>query len=116
MKHTPSQYRIIEIITEAVKIETEFLTVALPVRLIGMNDILMTRYIQFVADRLLGELGVAKVQLMSNVVAVKGYWRIGTLFSRSMTLIIHLTLWKTFPWKGKQTSLSGELVNINAQM
>ena len=34
-------------------IETEFLTDALPVSLIGMNCDLMTQYIQFVADRLL---------------------------------------------------------------
>ena len=39
----------------------EFLTEALPVDLIGMNCGLMKQYIEFVADRLLWELGLAKV-------------------------------------------------------
>ena len=39
----------------------EFLTDALPVALIGMNNTLMSRYIEFVADRLLVELGCSKV-------------------------------------------------------
>lgn len=53
----PVKERIIEIITEAVKIEQEFLTQALPVRLLGMNCELMSQYIEFVADRLFLELG-----------------------------------------------------------
>lgn len=57
----PSKERIIEIITDAVAIEQEFLTKALPVNLIGMNCDLMSQYIEFVADRLLNELGVDKV-------------------------------------------------------
>lgn len=48
------------IITEAVKIEQEFLTDALPVSLIGMNSKLMNQYIEFVADRLLVALGNEK--------------------------------------------------------
>ncbi len=55
-----SQERIYEIITDAVKIEQEFVTDALPVALIGMNAKLMAEYIEFVADRLLGELGCQK--------------------------------------------------------
>merc|ERR1719454_1362681 len=51
----PSEERITEIISEAVKIEIKFLTEALPVKLIGMNCDLMTVYIKFVADRLLSE-------------------------------------------------------------
>lgn len=39
----------------------EFLTEALPVNLIGMNCELMKRYIEFVADRLMLELGCPKV-------------------------------------------------------
>lgn len=39
----------------------EFLTEALPVDLIGMNCCLMKRYIEFVADRLFADLGLAKV-------------------------------------------------------
>ncbi|KAF2156621.1 hypothetical protein K461DRAFT_234276 [Myriangium duriaei CBS 260.36] len=45
------------IITEAVSIEQEFLTDALPVALLGMNSKLMNQYIEFVADRLLLALG-----------------------------------------------------------
>merc|ERR1711948_93385 len=52
-----SKARILEIITEAVDIERSFVTDALPVSLIGMNARLMTQYIEFVADRLLTELG-----------------------------------------------------------
>ena len=60
MSHRPSEDHILRIVEEAVAIETEFLTDALPVSLIGMNCDLMTRYIQFVADRLLKELGCQK--------------------------------------------------------
>ena len=51
---------IVEIIKEAVEIEQEFLTEALPVRLIGMNSEMMNTYIEFVADRLLVELETPK--------------------------------------------------------
>uniref|UniRef100_A0A2K6KZ68 ribonucleoside-diphosphate reductase n=1 Tax=Rhinopithecus bieti TaxID=61621 RepID=A0A2K6KZ68_RHIBE len=57
----PSEERVREIIVDAVQIEQEFLTEALPVGLIGMNCILMKQYIEFVADRLLVELGFSKV-------------------------------------------------------
>jgi ribonucleoside-diphosphate reductase beta chain len=50
--------RVLEIITQAVTIEKEFVSNALPVRLIGMNSDLMCQYIEFVADRLLRELGL----------------------------------------------------------
>lgn len=62
----PSNERVIEIISEAVKIEQEFLTVALPVNMIGMNCDLMSKYIEFVADRLLVELGVEKIYKTQN--------------------------------------------------
>ena len=52
-----SQERLTQIITEAVEIERAFVTDALPVSLIGMNAAQMTQYIEFVADRLLRELG-----------------------------------------------------------
>lgn len=58
--HKPSEQRIKSIIREAVAIEQEFLTDALPVSLIGMNCKLMRQYIEFVADRLLVELGCSK--------------------------------------------------------
>jgi len=54
------------IITDAVEIEKEFINDALPVSLIGMNAKLMSQYIEFVADRWLGELGYDKVYGASN--------------------------------------------------
>ncbi|XP_026645582.1 ribonucleoside-diphosphate reductase subunit M2 B isoform X3 [Microtus oregoni] len=62
----PSEERVREIIVDAVKIEQEFLTEALPVGLIGMNCVLMKQYIEFVADRLLVELGFSKVFQAEN--------------------------------------------------
>lgn len=53
--------RVTQIITDAVAIEKEFVTDALPVRLIGMNADLMIQYIEFVADRLLVALNCPKV-------------------------------------------------------
>lgn len=55
-----------EIIKDAVNIEKEFVTDALPVKLIGMNSDLMCQYIEFVADRLLAELGCPKVYNSTN--------------------------------------------------
>lgn len=45
------------IVTEAVANEKEFITQAIPCRLVGMNADLMGQYIEFVADRVLGSLG-----------------------------------------------------------
>ena len=53
-------------ILDAVAIEKEFVCEALPVRLIGMNADLMSQYIEFVADRLLVELGNEKVFNVTN--------------------------------------------------
>ena len=55
-----------DIILDAVEIEKEFILDALPVKLIGMNSDLMSQYIEFVADRLLMELGCEKVFNVSN--------------------------------------------------
>jgi ribonucleoside-diphosphate reductase beta chain len=54
------------IISEAVEYEKEFVTDAIPVALIGMNAKLMCEYIEFVADRLLGELGCPKIYNSTN--------------------------------------------------
>merc|ERR1719315_532424 len=62
----PSKARIMEIVCDAVEIECEFLTEALPVRLIGINNDLMKQYIKFVADRLLLELGCDKFYRETN--------------------------------------------------
>lgn len=61
-----SKDKIREIILDAVEIEKEFILDALPVKLIGMNSDLMSQYIEFVADRLLQELGNEKVFNVSN--------------------------------------------------
>ena len=57
---------ITQIITEAVDIEKEFVTEAIPVSLIGMNAKLMSQYIEFVADRLLVALGCSKYYKVTN--------------------------------------------------
>ena len=50
-----------EIISEAVSIEKEFVCESLPVSLIGMNSNSMSSYIEFVADRLMTDLGYSKI-------------------------------------------------------
>jgi len=61
-----SKEEITAIITEAVEIEKEFITEALPVSLIGINSILMGKYIEFVADYWLQQLGADKVYGTAN--------------------------------------------------
>lgn len=58
--------RVQAIIADAVRIEQEFVTDALPVSLIGMNAKTMAQYIEFVADRLLVSLGCAKIYNTTN--------------------------------------------------
>eukprot|EP01006_Ploeotia_vitrea_P055773 TRINITY_DN68031_c6_g15_i1.p1 TRINITY_DN68031_c6_g15~~TRINITY_DN68031_c6_g15_i1.p1 ORF type:complete len:344 (+),score=53.12 TRINITY_DN68031_c6_g15_i1:57-1088(+) len=66
LQDKPSQERVYELIREAVRIETDFVTKALPVELIGMNSKLMTQYIQFVADRLIDSLGFPTIYNVTN--------------------------------------------------
>lgn len=54
------------IVREAVENEKEFITEAIPCRLVGMNADLMARYIEFVADRLLGAFDVQPIYNASN--------------------------------------------------
>jgi ribonucleoside-diphosphate reductase subunit M2 len=61
-----SKTRIYEIIQEAVAIEKEFITEAIPCRMIGMNSKLMTQYIEYVADRLVLQLGYDKIYHVQN--------------------------------------------------
>ena len=61
-----SSERIKEIIGSALEIEKEFITESLPVDLIGMNKDLMKQYLEYVADRLLVDLGVGKVYNSEN--------------------------------------------------
>ncbi|KAK8220118.1 Ribonucleotide-diphosphate reductase (RNR), small subunit [Zalaria obscura] len=66
LNNKPSKELVQSIITEAVEIEQEFLTDALPVALLGMNAVLMRQYIEFVADRLLLALGNQKYYNATN--------------------------------------------------
>ncbi|KAL8717466.1 MAG: hypothetical protein Q9225_005289 [Loekoesia sp. 1 TL-2023] len=66
LNHRPSKQAVQDVITEAVSIEQEFLTDALPCALLGMNATLMKQYIEFVADRLLVALGNKKVYNSPN--------------------------------------------------
>ncbi|KAI9788279.1 MAG: Ribonucleotide-diphosphate reductase (RNR), small subunit [Candelina submexicana] len=66
LKHRPSKQAVQDVITEAVVIEQEFLTDALPCALLGMNATLMKQYIEFVADRLLVALGNQKYYNATN--------------------------------------------------
>lgn len=66
LNNKPSAERIYEIIAEAVEIEKEFVTDALPVSLIGMNATMMSQYIEFVADHLIATLGFKKLFNATN--------------------------------------------------
>jgi len=57
---------IYKIIKDAVLIEKEFIVESIPCNLIGMNSIMMCQYIEFVADRLLVQLGYDKVYNVEN--------------------------------------------------
>jgi len=58
--------KIHNIIKDAVEIEKEFITEAIPCRMIGMNAKLMKQYIEFVADRLSAQLGYSKIYNAAN--------------------------------------------------
>ena len=66
IQHQLPEESVKEIIRHAVEIEKEFVSDALPVRLIGMNADLMCQYIEFVADRLLLALGCTKIWNATN--------------------------------------------------
>ncbi len=62
----PSISKIYEIIKEAVEIEKHFICEALPCRLLGMNEKMMSQYIEFVADRLCLQLEIKKIFNSTN--------------------------------------------------
>jgi ribonucleotide reductase beta subunit family protein with ferritin-like domain len=64
--HKLPKAKVNKIIKEAVKIEKQFITKALPCELIGMNAVLMSQYIEFVADRLVVQLGYPKIFSAAN--------------------------------------------------
>ena len=61
LKHKPNKSIIDQIVKDAVDIEKQFITDALPCSLIGMNSDKMSEYIEYVADRLLKQSGHDKI-------------------------------------------------------
>tara|TARA_B110000879_G_C11118433_1_gene490611 strand:+ start:298 stop:1218 length:921 start_codon:yes stop_codon:yes gene_type:complete len=61
-----SSDQIYTIMKEAVDIEKEFITEAIPCRMIGMNSKLMCQYIEFIGDRLCLQLGYNKLYNSQN--------------------------------------------------
>lgn len=57
LKDKLARETVLQIVSEAVENEKEFIRTALPCRLIGMNADMMSQYIEFVADRILKQLG-----------------------------------------------------------
>src|SRR5690348_11108297 len=57
---------VYEIVGDAVAVEKDYVCEALPVRLVGMSDEKMSQYIEFVADRLLQQLGYDRLYNASN--------------------------------------------------
>jgi len=62
----PNKKKVYDIVQEAVSIEKEFICSALPCKLIGMNSKLMSQYIEFVADRIVQQLGFDKIYKTAN--------------------------------------------------
>jgi Ribonucleotide reductase, small chain len=106
----PSPEEVTKIIADAVIIEQEFLTDALPCAMIGMNCDLMKQYIEFVADRLLVELGCPKVDLILIQIVLS---RLMTQYFRPTTRKIHLTSWSTSHLRASLTSLRRRLVSTS---
>jgi ribonucleotide reductase beta subunit family protein with ferritin-like domain len=58
--------KIVDMVKEAVELEKEFATSSLENNLIGMNNVSMRKYIEYVGDRLLVQLGLQKVWNVNN--------------------------------------------------
>jgi len=66
LKNRPNENAIYQIINEAVKLEKEFIIESLPCKLIGMNSDMMSQYIEYVADRLLKQIGYKPIWKVRN--------------------------------------------------
>jgi len=66
LEHKLSKTKAHAMIREAVRCEKEFILEALPCALIGMNSKMMSQYLEFVADRLLVQLGYPKIWNVTN--------------------------------------------------
>lgn len=61
IKTKPSEKAVHEMFKEAVSIEIEFITESIPCSLLGLNSDMMASYIQYVADRLIKQLGYSQI-------------------------------------------------------
>ena len=66
LKYPANETVILQIITEAVELEINFINESIPCRLIGMNSDTMSQYIKFIADRLLQQLNCSRYYQVSN--------------------------------------------------
>lgn len=66
LENKMDESQIHEIISEAVEIEIEFINESVPCNMLGMNSILMSQYIKYVADRLIAQLGYKKMYNVEN--------------------------------------------------
>ena len=66
LNQKPDEAVVRQIVKEAVEIEKEFVCDSLPCALVGMNADLMSDYIEYVADHLMGQLGMAKEYNATN--------------------------------------------------
>ena len=66
LKNKPSNDVVIQIIKEAVEIEKEFITESFSCELLGMNNKLMSQYIEYVSDRLLKMFGIDPIYNSTN--------------------------------------------------
>lgn len=66
LNHRCSEETAVQIVKEIVELEIEFITEALPCRLIGMNHEKMTQYVKMVADGLLRNLGFKTIYNVTN--------------------------------------------------
>lgn len=61
IKNKPSEKAVHGMFKEAVSIEIEFITESIPCSLLGLNSDMMATYIQYVADRLIKQLGYSPI-------------------------------------------------------
>ena len=66
LKNRPSEFNIHRIILDAVELEKKFIIESLPCKLIGMNSQMMSQYIEYVADRLLKQIGYKTIWNVIN--------------------------------------------------
>lgn len=66
LRMKPAQARAWDIFNQVVELLDEFVTESLPVRLIGMNDVLMKQYVRFQADCILIDMGYIPIYRVSN--------------------------------------------------